>query len=193
MYARLAISKWAWVNTKQTWLGVIVKQIRNLFIVLAASLFLSGSLSAADIGPKLKINRSNGDKCVADTTVMRKNHMQFLLHQRDETMHKGVRTKKFSLNECVSCHANKDESGKYIPVTAKGEFCQSCHSYASVKLDCFECHATKPRDTAFHPIVNDNMKATQEMHGSTESKQLLDKMLAGDNSNNTDKLKGEAQ
>ncbi len=27
-------------------------------------------------------------------------------------------------------------------------FCQSCHSYASVKIDCFECHASKPERAA---------------------------------------------
>ena len=28
------------------------------------------------------------------------------------------------------------------------DFCASCHSYAAVKLDCFECHASKPKATA---------------------------------------------
>ena len=27
---------------------------------------------------------------------------------------------------------------------APTNFCVSCHSYAAVKLDCFECHASKP-------------------------------------------------
>ena len=156
-----------------------MKQIRNILIVLAATLFFSGPLSAADIGPELKINRANGDKCVAETDDMRTNHMKYLLHQRDETMHNGVRTKQFSLNECINCHVNKDESGKYIPVTAEGEFCQTCHSYASVKLDCFECHATKPRDTAFHPIVNDKMKAFSNVHEAPQTKQLLNNIAGG--------------
>lgn len=151
-----------------------MKQFRNLLIVLATSLFMSGALSAADIGPELKINRSNGDKCVEPTAVMRQNHMKFLLHQRDETMHEGVRTKKYSLKECINCHANKDEQGKYIPVTKPGEFCQSCHAYTSVKLDCFECHATKPRETAFHPIVTDRMNSFREQHDAPHSKTLLD-------------------
>jgi hypothetical protein len=151
-----------------------VKQIRNLLIVLAASLFMSGPLSAADIGPELKINRSKSDKCVEPAEVMRQDHMKFLMHQRDETMHNGIRTKKYSLKECINCHANKDEQGKYIPVTEPGEFCQSCHAYTSVKLDCFECHATKPRETAFHPIVTDRMSAFREQHEAPRSKTLLD-------------------
>lgn len=151
-----------------------MKQIRNLLIVLAASLFMSGALSAADIGPELKINRSKGDKCVEPAEVMRQDHMKFLLHQRDETMYDGIRTKKYSLKECINCHANKDEQDKYIPVTKPGEFCQSCHAYTSVKLDCFECHATKPRDTAFHPIVTDRMNSFREQHDAPRSKTLLD-------------------
>ena len=155
-----------------------MKQIRNLLIVLAASLIMSGSLSAANIGPELKINRSNGDECVAPTDVMRQDHMKFLMHQRDETMQQGIRDGKHSLKECINCHANKDEQGKYIPVTKPGEFCQSCHAYTSVKLDCFECHATKPRDTAFHPIVTDRMKAFREQHDAPNSKALLDSIAS---------------
>jgi hypothetical protein len=156
-----------------------VKHLRSLLLVLAAALFMSAPASAADsITPELKINRSQGDSCVEPTDVMRKDHMKFLLHQRDETMYNGIRTRKYSLKECINCHANKDESGEYIPVTAEGEFCQSCHSYASVKLDCFECHATKPRDTAFHPIVTDKLRATRDMHEAPEAKKLLNDMLA---------------
>jgi hypothetical protein len=30
---------------------------------------------------------------------------------------------------------------------AKSEtnFCQSCHNYTAVKIDCFECHSNKPQ------------------------------------------------
>jgi len=151
-----------------------VKQIRNLFILLAMSLILSGTALADGVGPELKINRANGDKCVLPADEMRRDHMNHLLHQRDETVHDGVRTKQFSFKECINCHANKDEEEKYIPVNAPGEFCQSCHAYTSVKLDCFECHATKPRDTAFHPIVTDKMKAFADVHEVPKTKSMLD-------------------
>lgn len=88
------------------------------------------------------------ERCVEDTDVMRREHMQFLTHQRDETMHRGIRTDKHSLINCISCHANKDTQNKYIPVNAEGQFCNSCHVFAGVSMDCFQCHATKPRDTA---------------------------------------------
>jgi len=157
-----------------------VKQIRNLFIILTLSLVMSGGVMADSVGPELKINRANGDKCVLPADEMRKDHMTHLDHQRDDTMHDGIRTKKFSLKECINCHANKDEAGQYIPVNAPGEFCQTCHAYTSVKLDCFECHATKPRDTAFHPIVTDKMKAFADVHEAPKTKSMLDAIAKKD-------------
>ncbi|MDH3637873.1 MAG: hypothetical protein OES09_05350 [Gammaproteobacteria bacterium] len=89
-----------------------------------------------------------GSECVEPTDVMRRNHMTFLLHQRDRTVHDGIRTTQHSLVECLNCHTAKDDQGLFIPVNAPGQFCQSCHAYSGVKMDCFECHASKPRPTA---------------------------------------------
>lgn len=105
--------------------------------------------------PKPTIEAGKGDKCVEDTDYMRRNHMKLLTHQRDETMHKGIRTKKYSLQNCIECHASKKNNSV---LGSNENFCQSCHSYAAVKIDCFECHATKPKAPAnsagfFHPIV----------------------------------------
>jgi hypothetical protein len=77
---------------------------------------------------------------VEATEVMRRDHMKLLLHQRDRTMREGIRTRQHSLAGCVECHASK----KTGSVLGEGGFCQGCHSYAGVKLDCFECHAAKP-------------------------------------------------
>ncbi|HHH44251.1 MAG TPA: hypothetical protein ENK49_08945 [Gammaproteobacteria bacterium] len=84
------------------------------------------------------------EECVAPEAEMRRNHMKFILHQRDETMHRGIRTRRHSLEECVNCHAAKNDQGEYIPVNAENQFCSSCHTYAAVNIDCFQCHATKP-------------------------------------------------
>jgi predicted CXXCH cytochrome family protein len=85
-----------------------------------------------------------GDQCVADTDVMRREHMSLLNHQRDETVIEGIRGKPFSLVDCVDCHAQQDASGNAIRIDAEGQFCESCHTYAAVKIDCFSCHAAKP-------------------------------------------------
>ena len=84
--------------------------------------------------PKFKIER--GEACVAPVEEMRRSHMQMLFHQRDRTLRQGVREARASLKGCVECHAGR-ESGS---VLGKDGFCSSCHSYASVKIDCFECH-----------------------------------------------------
>lgn len=82
--------------------------------------------------------------CIEPVDVMRRDHMLMLLEQRDKTVHQGIRTKKYSLTNCISCHAKKDAEGAWIPPTSKKHFCQACHAYTGVKIDCFECHAGKP-------------------------------------------------
>ena len=84
--------------------------------------------------PVVKIE--SGKTCVAPVEEMRRSHMTMLFHQRDRTLRQGVREARASLKGCVECHAGR-ESGS---VLGKDGFCSSCHSYASVKIDCFECH-----------------------------------------------------
>jgi hypothetical protein len=90
--------------------------------------------------PVPSVHTTPGEKCVEPTDVMRRDHMQFILHQRDDTMHRGIRTSKHSLKNCVNCHADP----KTGSVLGKDGFCQSCHTYAAVKIDCFGCHTDKP-------------------------------------------------
>ena len=78
----------------------------------------------------------NPGKCVAPEDEMRRNHMEMLKHQRDRSLRQGIRGEPASLNACIECHASK----KTGSVLGKGDFCESCHAYVAVKLDCFECH-----------------------------------------------------
>ena len=75
-------------------------------------------------------------QCVESTELMRRDHMKLLKHQRDKTVHQGIRSKQHSLNECIACHASQ----KTGSVLGKDGFCQSCHDYAAVKPDCWDCH-----------------------------------------------------
>jgi hypothetical protein len=95
--------------------------------------------------PLPQIPKGKGDHCVEDTEYMRKNHMEVILHHRGETVHEGIRTKKHSLKNCIECHAVKDENNQFVSVASPKHFCRVCHDYASVKIDCFQCHASKPR------------------------------------------------
>ena len=92
--------------------------------------------------PAVRIEKSG--QCVEPTATMRRNHMNMLLHQRDRTVHQGIRTTQHSLKNCIDCHA----SSKTNSVLGKDGFCESCHTYAAVRVDCFECHSPSPRKTA---------------------------------------------
>lgn len=129
-----------------------MSMIARLVVRLLAAAVLAGTapLASADAGrvPKPAIVVEKGDKCVADKDTMRRDHMKFLKHQRDLTMREGIRTTQHSLNECISCHASQ-KTGSVIG--SNDNFCQGCHAYAAVKLDCFECHQAKPK--AFTPAA----------------------------------------
>ena len=103
--------------------------------------------------PKPVIEAAKGGQCVEDPAVMRRNHMEYLKHQRDDTVHGGIRGAKYSLKTCIECHASQTTNSV---TAAPTNFCISCHSYAAVKVDCFECHATQPgkATSSFYPLVH---------------------------------------
>ncbi len=76
---------------------------------------------------------------------MRRDHPAMLEHQRDLTVRGGIRGAKASLRACIGCHAS---STTHSVAKSDTNFCVSCHSYVAVRIDCFECHATKPSATA---------------------------------------------
>jgi hypothetical protein len=90
------------------------------------------------------IPRGQGENCVADTQFMRRNHMTMLRHQRDETMREGIRGNQYSLRECVTCHAVMGPDAMPVSVASPQHFCRSCHDYAAVNIDCFQCHTSRP-------------------------------------------------
>ena len=92
--------------------------------------------------PEAQRRVSETQGCVEPTADMRRNHMKYILHQRDETMHEGIRTKQFSLEECIDCHVSSAPDAPRV--SSDQHFCNSCHTYAAVNIDCFECHADRP-------------------------------------------------
>ena len=103
--------------------------------IAAALLAAVLTVAAHADAPRIKIER--GEACVAPTAEMRRDHMKMLLHQRDLTVHEGLREPRFSLKNCINCHASR-ETGS---VLGHDGFCSSCHEYAAVSIDCFECHS----------------------------------------------------
>jgi len=103
--------------------------------------------------PKAQRRYSEEQGCVEPTADMRRNHMNYLLHQRDETVHEGIRTKQHSLEKCINCHVPEgDDAPRH---SSEEHFCNSCHSYAAVNIDCFQCHADRPaKPSHFHSLSN---------------------------------------
>lgn len=114
-------------------------------VVLSAAIAILPLVTASAGGnvPQPVIQKGTGEQCVEDTDYMRRNHMKVLNHHRDKTMHEGIRTKQHSLKGCIDCHATPNAAGQKT-VLGKDHFCQSCHSYAAVSVDCFQCHSSKP-------------------------------------------------
>ena len=77
-------------------------------------------------------------QCVMSANLMRDEHMQLLNEWRDKVLRTGDRSydvqiagkeyQKSLMNTCMQCH------------TSKKKFCDQCHTYASVKPYCWDCH-----------------------------------------------------
>ncbi len=93
------------------------------------------------------IPKGKGKECIAPKAFMRRNHMKLLKHDRTLTVHLGDRQIKASIKECVTCHAVNGADNKPVTVKDPKHFCRACHDYVAVKLDCFECHASRPELT----------------------------------------------
>lgn len=139
-----------------------MKPVRKLLDLLSATLLLTILVpnALADAGPTIP-KAIKGKQCVAETSEMRRNHMDYLKDHRVKTLREGVRTTQYSLKDCLECHV----PAKGTETSAEsGQFCKNCHVYVGVKLDCFECHATQPeapndKSAQLRPMATPAMKA----------------------------------
>lgn len=140
--------------------------------MLGIGLLLSLTLSADEVSqegrvpvpnpPKAKEPFSAEQPCVEPIPVMRRNHGHFLKHDRDETMHHGVRPATHSLEACINCHVTPDAEGNYPNIKEGSQhFCRSCHTYAAVIIDCFQCHASQPEEEALVSSVTTTTNSSQ--------------------------------
>ena len=109
-------------------------------VLLALSSFAFAG-EKPSFAPKVPHPTNGSTECVEPEDEMKKNHMKYLLHQRDATMHEGIRTKTYSLKECINCNVPKNSE---IRFGDEKHFCSSCHNYAAVSIDCFQCHMDRP-------------------------------------------------
>ncbi len=138
----------------------------NLLSLIITSLVFLTSMSSVvasqdSLGPKITIQPSSGEKCILPPEEMRRQHPDLLKHDRIATLREGVRAKADggkldgSLKQCVNCHAIKDDSNKYVRIDNDQHFCVSCHKYAAVSIDCFQCHRDIPEGSGdFHTLSN---------------------------------------
>jgi len=114
------------------------------------------------LGPDITLPaNSEGKSCILPSEQMRREHPDLLKHDRIQTLREGVRAKADgnvldgSLKQCVNCHAVKDESDKFVRIDNEQHFCVSCHKYAAVSIDCFQCHRDIPEGSGnFHALTN---------------------------------------
>jgi hypothetical protein len=134
--------------------------------------------------PKAKARFSETQACVEPLDDMRRNHMEYILHQRDKTMHEGIRTKQHSLVECINCHvSDAPDAPRY---SSEQHFCNSCHSFAAVRIDCFQCHADRPVKAGQTAAPLSSAEPPQFRHDAGRVEQVRQQMQAvlGGGSNN---------
>jgi hypothetical protein len=140
------------------------------YLLLIISMLAMPFASIADKnkkeGSKALIHKEvQGEHCVRDGNYMARNHFKHIIDRRTETVRKGMRlpTDKpkafdkdgkpltnYSLELCVNCHA-RDAKGQPVALKTKEgkantkHFCNSCHTYVGVSINCFQCHRGTPR------------------------------------------------
>ena len=152
----------------------MTKRFLRISLILTGLILLFPSQGIAETPfPSIHEPEGVGVKCVQPEDEMRRNHMNYILHQRDETMHEGIRTETYSLSKCIDCHVQPNENGEIATHDDKEHFCSACHEYASVQIDCFECHADRPQKFIERSSKPETLK--QELAEVLEAKDLGDK------------------
>lgn len=131
--------------------------LKNKIFVLVVAFVLPVIVQADSLLPELpkaKKKYSEETLCVEPVEEMQKNHMSYILDQRDATLREGIRTKQHSLKECIDCHNAPAEDGKVARAEESEHFCSTCHVYAAVQIDCFSCHSDKPENTQYRHTLS---------------------------------------
>ena len=108
-----------------------------IFVLFVTFPLWFNAFSKASTVPKVELPPGGEKQCVASAAEMRASHMVMLNDWRDSVLRDGQRTpvtvagKEYRRGlqlACMQCHTNKEK------------FCDSCHTYASVKPYCWDCH-----------------------------------------------------
>lgn len=140
--------------------------------ILASQMLLAGvnaadtpSSSLGEVAVPQPAKPADADACVEPVDIMRREHMNFLLHQRDATVLDGERGNRYSLTGCLDCHNPSSSAETAVRYPDPEHFCAGCHLYASVRIDCFECHADRGMSQlpqgALGPVNGSDLTALQ--------------------------------
>jgi predicted CXXCH cytochrome family protein len=113
-------------------------------LVAVALATVAWSVGAAQLAEGSKALEA--ESCIRPTDDMRRNHMEYINHDRHLVVRDGIRNVEGSLAGCVNCHGGHDASGKAVPVNAEGQFCSGCHEYTGISITCFQCHRKVPEE-----------------------------------------------
>lgn len=115
-----------------------------IFVLFVTFPLWFNAFSKASAVPKPELPTGGEKYCVEPLEQIRANHMVLLNQWRDDVLRNddrvaitvdGKQYRKGLQLACMQCHTNKEK------------FCDSCHTYASVKPYCWDCHLT-PADLA---------------------------------------------
>ncbi len=116
-----------------------------IFVAMASFPFWYNMGKAAPAPEVVLTDKAKAAKeCVMPKDEIRTEHMQLLDVWRDtmvrdgQTVYVNAQGKQFTMslsNTCLDCHSNYKE------------FCDRCHTYASVDPYCFDCHIDNPKET----------------------------------------------
>lgn len=119
--------------------------MRHWFLILALAIGLVGHASAQERASLLpEVPKATGEPHPEGNEFWRRNHMELMRHDRDQTVYLGDREIGASLSACFECHAATDDAGAVVTYESEQHFCRACHDYAAVKVDCFMCHRSTP-------------------------------------------------
>jgi hypothetical protein len=120
--------------------GKVVPGLMVFGLLFTLPFLYTRAFGRADYRPMLQLPAGETE-CVEPRRYMRISHMVLLNEWRDRVVRGGERVylsssgreHPMSLSStCLGCH------------TSKGEFCDRCHEFLSVKPYCWDCH-TDPR------------------------------------------------
>lgn len=98
--------------------------------------------------PVPTVPEAQGEECVRPVEEMRRDHPDILAEGKREAVREGIRRDDQSLRACIECHVAPTEDRVSRGAEDDGHFCVNCHEYTAVSIDCFQCHAERPAESA---------------------------------------------